>query len=325
VLTVTVTDGGGLSDTAQVTINVTDVVENQAPTDINLSNNTVQENSLNNVVVGVLSAVDPDDSSGFTYTLIDNAGGRFKLVNGNEIQVARGDLLDYELAPSHQITVQVQDGDGASYTDSLTINLSDMALFLGTNGPDVVDGTIGADSLSGLQGNDRLYGGEGNDTLSGGQGVDALYGQGGNDTLSGEQDNDFVLDGGTGNDILNGAQGNDALIGGIGADTMNGGNGTDTFIWRAEDLGTGLDVIDGFASGDRLQIGDLLQGYAEGESDKSQFIQVSSIAGGAVIVGVDADGSGTNYVDLVQINGATVSAVTNALDWTVYAHTDYIG
>ncbi|HJU73318.1 MAG TPA: cadherin domain-containing protein [Gemmatimonadaceae bacterium] len=328
VLTVTVTDGGMLSDTAQVTISVTDVVENQAPTDINLSNNTVQENSLNDIVVGVLSTVDPDDASGFTYTLLDNAGGRFKLVNGNEIQVARGDLLDREAAGSHDITVRVEDGDGASYIETLTINLDDMtslAAFGGNNGADIVDGTSGDNVLSGGNGDDRLYGGAGNDTLSGGTGLDALYGQGGNDTLHGEQDNDFVLDGGVGNDNLNGANGSDALIGGIGADTMNGGNGTDTFIWRAEDLGTGLDVIDGFASGDRLQIGDLLQGYAEGESDKSQFVQVTSIAGGAVIVGVDANGSGANYVDLVQINGATVSAVNNALDWTVYAHTDYIG
>jgi Ca2+-binding RTX toxin-like protein len=325
---VMVTDGGGLTDTAQVTISVTDVVENQAPTDINLSNNTVQENSLNNVLVGVLSTVDPDNASGFTYTLVDNAGGRFKLVNGNEIQIARGDLLDREAAGSHEITVRVEDTGGASYTEILTINLSDMTSvpsFDGTNGADIVDGTSGNNSLSGDSGNDRLYGGEGNDTLSGGAGLDALYGQGGNDILRGDNADDIVLDGGMGDDILFGDNGSDFLIGGIGVDTMDGGSGNDRFIWRAEDLCTGLDVINNFSGTDTLRIGDLLEGYVEGVSTKTDFVQVTNLGGGNVMLSVDANGGGANFVDLAQINAATVTAVTNALDWTTYAHTDYIG
>lgn len=279
-ITVRVTDALGATYSEVLTINVTDVPENQAPTDIILSNTSVQENSLN-VFLGTLSTVDPDDVSGFTYTLIDSAGGRFELLNGNQIHVARGDLLDFEVATSHQIEVKVEDSDGGIYTEVININLTDMASvtsFGGTGGADIVDGTNGNNSLNGAGGDDRLYGGEGNDTLIGGNGLDALYGQGGNDILSGDLQSDFVLDGGVGNDSLTGGGGNDVLIGGIGADTMDGGGNNDLFIWRAEDLGTGLDVINNFGPGtgpngtDTLQIGDLLVGYMEGVSTNASRI-----------------------------------------------------
>ena len=328
-VTVRVTDAGGLSYDENLLISVTDVVENQAPTDINLSTTTVQENSLN-VLLGTLSTVDPDDVSGFTYTLTDNAGGRFELLNGNEIHVARGDLLDYEVATSHQITVQVVDTGGASYTETITINLTDMtsvSTFTDPNPPaaDVVDGTGGVDNLDGGGLNDRLYGGEGNDNLSGGAGADALYGQGGVDTLNGDQDADIVLDGGAGNDILNGGTGNDILVGGIGADIMNGGTGADRFIWRAEDVGTDVDQINAFASGDILQVGDVLTGYS-GVGSTLGFVQVISGGGpGNVLVQVDANGGGDSWTTLVQVNTTTVAAVTSALDFTTFTRTDYIG
>ena len=49
---------------------------NDAPRDISLSKETVAENAAAGTEVGKLSATDPDGGT-LTYTLLDNAGGRF--------------------------------------------------------------------------------------------------------------------------------------------------------------------------------------------------------------------------------------------------------
>ncbi|MDE5116588.1 MAG: DUF4347 domain-containing protein, partial [Trichodesmium sp. St2_bin2_1] len=62
------TDGEGSSHTEQLTINVNDV--NEAPTDIDLDNKTIDENVAPNSVVGTFSTTDPDSGDSFTYTLV---------------------------------------------------------------------------------------------------------------------------------------------------------------------------------------------------------------------------------------------------------------
>ncbi|HEY9662737.1 MAG TPA: DUF4347 domain-containing protein, partial [Allocoleopsis sp.] len=68
---------------------------NQAPTDMSLSNVTISENSPNGTVVGWLSTTDPDSGESFSYTLLNDAGGRF-IVSGNQIYVLNSSLLNYE-------------------------------------------------------------------------------------------------------------------------------------------------------------------------------------------------------------------------------------
>jgi Ca2+-binding RTX toxin-like protein len=120
---VKVTDSAGNSFTKTITVGVGNV--NEAPTNISLSTPTVAENSVNGTVVGSLSATDPDAGDTFTYTLVDNAGGRFAL-SGSSLVVANGGLLDYETATSHSVQVKVTDGGGNSYTKTLTVGISDV-------------------------------------------------------------------------------------------------------------------------------------------------------------------------------------------------------
>lgn len=91
-----------------------------APVDIVMAGNTVAENSANNVVVGGLVATDPDAGDTFTFTLANNAGGRFA-IRGTNLVVANGLLLDFETNASHQISVQVVDSSGNVYTKGFTI------------------------------------------------------------------------------------------------------------------------------------------------------------------------------------------------------------
>ncbi|MEZ6087257.1 MAG: LamG-like jellyroll fold domain-containing protein [Pirellulaceae bacterium] len=60
--------------------------------------------------------------SSFTFSLTDDAGGRFAIdSNTGEITVADGSLLDYESATSLNVTVQVTDAAGNSYSEVMAI------------------------------------------------------------------------------------------------------------------------------------------------------------------------------------------------------------
>jgi Ca2+-binding RTX toxin-like protein len=113
-----------------------------------------------------------------------------------------------------------------------------MALFLGNNLDNLLDGTPNADIMVGDAGNDTLTANEGNDLLAGDAGNDLLDGGLGDDTILG----------GDGNDILEGAQGNDTMIGGAGndilawddgdgSDRMSGGAGYDTVEFNGAVVG----------------------------------------------------------------------------------------
>lgn len=127
-----------VSGTASVTIRATDAagqfVETSftvlvgvdlAPTNVALSSATVPENSPAGTPVGDFSTTDPNSGDTFTYTLLDGAGGRFKLV-GSQVQVDNGALLDYEAATSHSITIRTADSGGLSLDKQLTIDLLDL-------------------------------------------------------------------------------------------------------------------------------------------------------------------------------------------------------
>lgn len=101
------------------------------PLTIRLSNQSIAETSPTSTVVGTLSAVDGNSSKAHTYTLVDSAGGRFKIV-GNQVKVANGSLLDYEDSASHDIVVKVSSSGGPTYQTSLTIlltNVNEIASF----------------------------------------------------------------------------------------------------------------------------------------------------------------------------------------------------
>jgi Ca2+-binding RTX toxin-like protein len=313
--TYTVSDGNGGSDTATVTVTINGVNNDlQAPTDLILSNNSVQEDSLNGTLVGTLTTVDADDASGFTYALTDSANGIFAVNSSTgQITIVDTEKIDFELAPNHNITVQVTDNDGQSYSEIFTINITDRATnTTGTNGPDLLEGTSAGETISGSGDNDVIFGGGGNDILNGGNGEDRLYGQTGNDTLNGEQNNDIVLDGGSGNDILVGGQGTDLLIGGTGADTMTGNGQVDTFRFNADDLGTGVDTITDFelagGQADKLQIGELLVGYDGNTANLGNFVQVTN-DGTNTTIAIDANGTvgGSTYTNLVVLQGVATN------------------
>ena len=62
-----------------------------------------------------------------TYSLLDNAGGRFAInANTGVITVANGTLLDFEAATSQSINVQVKDQTGASLAKTFNIAVTNV-------------------------------------------------------------------------------------------------------------------------------------------------------------------------------------------------------
>ncbi|WP_422135859.1 VCBS domain-containing protein [Endozoicomonas sp. ALD040] len=79
----------------------------------------VIEQSPNSTVLGSVAATDIDNASNqLTYTLSNDAGGRFTINSSTgEISVADSTLLDHDSNASHTITVQVSDGQLSSTRD----------------------------------------------------------------------------------------------------------------------------------------------------------------------------------------------------------------
>jgi large repetitive protein len=122
-------DVGGLTWQQELTVNILDVIESQnhAPTGISLNNSSITENSPNNTLIAKLGTTDLDVGNTHTYTLLNNAGGRFKRV-GDELRVADGALLDFETATSHQIRIRTTD-DGTpslAYEQDVTIRVTNV-------------------------------------------------------------------------------------------------------------------------------------------------------------------------------------------------------
>jgi VCBS repeat-containing protein len=200
------TDGHTTEQKVNVTINAV----NDAPVDITLSNNKVQENSANGTPVGQLTGSDLEGGA-LTFALVDNAGGRFALKTENgvtSVVVADGFKLDYEQAMFHTIRVRATDSDNTSYEETITIDLTDVA-------GEKVTGTSTSDVLTGNMGNDVFKAGAGNDTVSGGAGNDTLYG----------------------------GSGNDKIRGGVGKDTLKGESGKDTFVFDTKASKSNVDKI----------------------------------------------------------------------------------
>lgn len=76
------------------------------------------------VVATVVRVADPDTGDAHSFSLANDAGGRFAIdpVTG-EITVADGSRLDYETATAHTIVVRATDGGGQSVDRTLTIAL----------------------------------------------------------------------------------------------------------------------------------------------------------------------------------------------------------
>ena len=123
-LTVSVSDDENLSDDAEITVNLTDVVGNEAPI-IAAQTFSVTENAASGTAVGTVAATDAEGDN-LTFAIINgnaigNANDAFAISAGTGELTVVG-TIDYETTPTYTLTVQVSDGMTLA-TATITINV----------------------------------------------------------------------------------------------------------------------------------------------------------------------------------------------------------
>ncbi|WP_022948209.1 DUF4347 domain-containing protein [Methylohalobius crimeensis] len=219
-LAVTATDNAGNATTTADTTNAT--VDNDSP-GTPTGTLAVDENSANGTAAGTVTG---GGSDGVTYSLADDAGGRFAIDGSGNVTVADGSLLDREVNASHDITVRATD-DAGNTTDadlSITINNVNEAPVLANLDGDSVSHSLGANGVS-LDAN-------GDAAVSD---VDSPDFDGGNVTAS------IVANGQAGEDVL--------AVGNVGAISVTGSN-----VVHSDGGGTVIGTVSGGSSGNDLVV-----------------------------------------------------------------------
>ncbi|MEQ1831278.1 MAG: cohesin domain-containing protein, partial [Pirellula sp.] len=107
-------------------------VVNSQPTDINLNQNVVLENTSTaaaDLLFGQLATVDLDPVDSYIYDLVSGTGdtdnARFSIV-ADQIFIEQGELLDFETRPSYNVRVRSTDSGGLQTIKQLTLNVTDV-------------------------------------------------------------------------------------------------------------------------------------------------------------------------------------------------------
>ncbi len=125
-VTITVSDGT-LTDTIDITINVTNIDENRAPvfSDGASTTRSVAENTVSGQDIGSPVAATDADEDTLTYTLGGTDADSFSIVSSSGQLRTKADL-DYEDKDSYSVAVSVSDGKGGSDSITVTINVTDV-------------------------------------------------------------------------------------------------------------------------------------------------------------------------------------------------------
>jgi hypothetical protein len=88
-----------------------------------LSASTIAEDAADNSVVGALSVTNPEGTYVFSIEIGDDPDNKFAISGDNLII---DELLDYETATSHQVTITANPDIGATIERTFTITVTDV-------------------------------------------------------------------------------------------------------------------------------------------------------------------------------------------------------
>jgi large repetitive protein len=121
-------DGHGGTFQKAFIVQVTDVTENSAPTNVSLSPSSVAENQPSGTEVGTLTSTDPDAGDTFTYSLVTGTGdtdnGSFTIA-GDKLNTNA--VFDFETKSNYSVRVQTDDGHSHTFSKQFTITVTDVA------------------------------------------------------------------------------------------------------------------------------------------------------------------------------------------------------
>ncbi|MEH2325630.1 MAG: DUF4114 domain-containing protein, partial [Nostoc sp.] len=119
-----VVNDGSLNSTA-VTRDINFTAVNDAPTDLELSANTVNDEAPANTAIGTFSSTDPDQKDNFAYSLvsgIDDVDNNAFTINGNSLKI--NNSPDFKTKSSYKIRVRTTDNGNLTFENGLTINVN---------------------------------------------------------------------------------------------------------------------------------------------------------------------------------------------------------
>lgn len=97
---------------------------NLAPTNLVLSNSSIQENQPTGTLIGSLSTTDPNTADKFTYSLVGGTGSTDNAqftINGN--QLTTNSVFDFESQATRSVRIRTTDGGGLNFEKAFTINV----------------------------------------------------------------------------------------------------------------------------------------------------------------------------------------------------------
>ncbi|MCZ8183888.1 MAG: M10 family metallopeptidase C-terminal domain-containing protein [Beijerinckiaceae bacterium] len=222
-VTVRATDSLGAHTDSVFAISLDDFTGDQ-PIDSDGAFDAVNENAAAGTYTGVTASAVSPTGAPLTYSLVDNAGGRFQInATTGAITVLNGTLLDVEAQSAWNVTVRATDGISTG-DQAFTIYLNDVVTETWTG-----TGSANIYTVTGL-------------------GDWVVNGLGGHDTLSAIDGTNVTFIGGTGNDTLTGRNGNDVFLfsgTSAGLDAVSGGDGHDIVRATADNTKIGLSAISG--------------------------------------------------------------------------------
>ncbi len=119
--------GGNLSATASAPLTI--IAENDRPTSLSLTQNTVVEatDSRNGHAIGTLSTTDPDGDDIATYRIIGGTDEALFTIGAANALILTDGILDFETRPTYLVTVRVTDSGGATQDQTFAIAVADIA------------------------------------------------------------------------------------------------------------------------------------------------------------------------------------------------------
>ncbi len=142
-ITVRASDPSGMFNDQTFAVAVTDAAPS-VPTDTDgAAGGSVQEGAANGTTVGIDADSTDVNSGTVTYSLFDNAGGRFA-IDGTTgvVTVANAALLNFETATSHNITVRASDPSGMFNDQTFAIAVTDAAPSVPTDTDGAAGGSV---------------------------------------------------------------------------------------------------------------------------------------------------------------------------------------
>ena len=100
---------------------------NDSPTDITLSNTTIDENEPINTEIGTLTTTDTDAEETFTYSLVAGEGdtdNSLFTIDGNVLR--SNAIFDFEAQETYSIRVETTDSANNTYSEAFIINIEDI-------------------------------------------------------------------------------------------------------------------------------------------------------------------------------------------------------